>query len=954
MSEFNGWKLTAAGVIAALAVGGPAVAQEGGASKKPDFPPFKEVSEGYEQVVSTSDGEASLYGLWKRDKDQQLLAELPRGWQNQKHFIALTIPTGDIFSGLQAGDMLVYWRRYDNRLALIQPELGVRSTGEQESKISVGRIFTDRVLLDVPILCMGPNGQPVIDLDALLGGSASKFFGGAAGGVNTRLATITKAKAFPKNMEVALEMPVGSGQLRTFHYSISLLEGSAGYKPREADERVGYFTTEFRDLGKYQDDQKRVRYIHRWNLEKADPKLKMSPPKQPLVFYIEHTVPIRYRRYVGQGLLYWNKAYEKVGLVNAIEVRYQDKSTGAHMDKDPEDVRYNFIRWLNNDIGTAIGPSRANPYTGEILDADIVLTDGWIRHFWQQSNEFLPQTAMEGFSAETLAWLDTRPQWDPRVRLAAPEERPAIMAERAARGVLGYGGRPIEAGDPALMGDREGAALAARIGGAANLCLAARGKATDMAIMGMHLEVLGLLDDKNGKDGKKDEEKGDVLDGIPDWFVGPMLADLVAHEVGHTIGLRHNFKASSIYSLKDINSNALKGTKPFAGSVMDYIPVNVNMDDGEVQGDYAMIDIGPYDLWAIEYGYTFGDTKKVLERVSEPELAYQTDEDTGGPDPLARRYDFAQDPLDYAASRMRLAKFHRERLIDKFVKPGDSWAKARRGYQMTLSTQTGSVSIMANWLGGSFVNRDQKGDPGNRKPLTPVSAEQQRKALQFVIDNAFDEASFGLTPELLQYMTVNKDESRRDEPTWPLHDRIAGIQASALTMLMNPTTLRRVYDNEFVVPSGQDALTLPELLETVTRAVWKELDKAPDQRFTARSPMVSSLRRNLQREHLERLIDLSLNGGFNAAGKVIANLATSKLREINTKIGRTLDKGDSNLDPYTKAHLSEAKLRIDKALDAQYVYNGGGMGGTSFPPFFFFQPVPIQPEQPTGEPDQLR
>jgi hypothetical protein len=951
MSRSNRWPVAVVGLIVGLAAGYPAMAQEGG-NKKPDFPPFKEVSEGFEQVNSSADGQPSFYTIWKRDKDQQLLAELPRGWQNQKHMIALTVPTGDIFSGLQAGDMLVYWKRYDNRMALILPELDTRSTGEQESKTSVGRIFTDTVLLEAPIVCMGPGGQPVIDLDAMLEGNASKFFGGAAAGLNTRLATITKAKAFPKNVEVAIEMPAGNGKFRTFHWSISLLEGTPGYKPREADERVGYFTTTFRDLGKYQDEKKNVRYIHRWALEKKDPNLKLSPPARPIIYYIETTVPVRYRRYVAEGLLYWNKAFEKVGIINAIEVRYQDAATNAFMDLDPEDVRYNFIRWLNNDIGTAIGPSRANPYTGEILDADIVLTDGWIRHFWNQSNEFLPQTAMEGMSGETLAWLDTRPQWDPRVRLAAPQERAAIMAERAARGVLGYGGKPIIAGDPAITGDREAAALAERIGGPANLCLAARGKAEDMSLMGMHLEILGLLDGKDGKGGDKKPE-GDMLDGIPDWFIGPMLRDLVAHEVGHTLGLRHNFKASSVYTMKEINSNDLKGKKPFAGSVMDYIPVNVNMDDGEVQGDYAMIDIGPYDMWAIEYGYTFGDTKEVVKRCGEPELAYQTDEDTGGPDPYARRYDFAKDPQAYCESRLRLAKFHRERLISKFVKDGDSWAKARRGYEMTLGVQTNALSIMSNWLGGTFVNRDKKGDPGDRKPLTPVSAEAQRKAMSLIIDNAFFDESFGLTPDLLQYMTVNKDENARAEPTWSLHDRISGVQASALTMMMNPTVLRRVYDNEFIVPKGQEALTLPELLDTISKAVWKELDKAPDQRYSAREPMISSLRRNLQREHVERLIDLSLNGGFNAAGKVIANLATGKLREISARIGNTLDKGDSNLDPYTKAHLAEAKLRIDKALDAQYIYNAGGGGGLGgFPGFFLLPTPPAQPQQ--QEPDQLR
>ena len=92
------------------------------------------------------------------------------------------------------------------------------------------------------------------------------------------------------------------------------------------------------------------------------------------------------------------------------------------MEKDPEDVRYNFIRWLNNDVGTAIGPSRVHPSTGEILDADIILTDGWIRHFNYNYEDLMPKLAMEGMAAETLAWLGNNPRWDPRVRLAPAEK----------------------------------------------------------------------------------------------------------------------------------------------------------------------------------------------------------------------------------------------------------------------------------------------------------------------------------------------------------------------------------------------------------------------------------------------------------------------------------------------------------------------------------------------------
>ena len=942
--------------------------------QKPDFPPFKEVAKDYEKVVSTADGQESLYTIYKRDKDQSLLAELPRGYQNQRHFWAMTVASGDMWAGLQGNEVVAYWKRFDKSLALVQPNYEIRSTGDEESKSGVAQQFTDRVLMDIPIKCIGPNGQPVIDLKDLLAGKAGMFFGAQAGGSNPRLATTKEAKAFPENIEISIEMPAAGGQLRTFHYSVSKLPENTGYKPREADERIGYFTTSFRDLGKFRDDKKWIRYVNRWDIQKRDPNLKLSPPKQPIVFYIDQTVPVRYRRYIREGILEWNKAFEKIGIADAIEVYYQDKTTGANMDKDPEDVRYNFIRWLSNDQGTAIGPSRTDPRTGQILDADVVLTDGWIRHFWYQANELLPEVAMQGMSPETLAWLEKNPNWDPRLRLADAANRDYILAQRAQRGVLRYGGHPAGNVDTTTYGDNEFDGLVGRTSQFNGLCLAARGKGMDMALMRMHLELEDMLADepttegdkdkpadekdkkkkdeaageaKNGNGEKKAEaKKENLIDGIPDWFVGPLLADLTSHEVGHTLGLRHNFKASSIYALNKINSYEIKGEKAFAGSVMDYIPVNINKESGPVQGDYGMRGIGPYDYWAIEYGYTMSDPKEVLKRVAEPELAYLTDEDVGGPDPLARPYDFAADPLDYANNQMRLIEYYRGRLKDKFVKDGESWAKARRGYLITLNQQMQCMSFMAPWVGGAHVHRDRKGDPNGRPPIEVVPVEKQRAALRFVLNNAFRDEAYGLTPEILGYMTVDKwydGGGMRDvfeDSTFPVHDRIMGIQATALTLLMNPTSLKRVYDNEFRVPKEQDALTLPELMNAISGAVWLELDTGGGKTFTDRDPMVSSLRRNLQREHLERLIDLTSPGELSgAAAKPISNLAVAQLRDIRGKIDKVVDvkKNDRrNTDEYTYAHLSETALRIDKVLDAQYIYNTDKIGGGGFPGVFMF------------------
>ncbi len=980
-----------------------AMAGRGGGSRGDDgdgLKPWSAVKDGYEKVVSTADGQ-SFYDLYINRKTNQVLAELPRGYEKQHHFFAMTVAGGEIFAGLQAGDIYTKWKRIGNRLALIQPQIAVRSTGDQESKDSLETVFTDRVLLDVPIVATGPSGQPVIDMDDLLVNKAGNFFGGSARGLNPALTTVDTIKAFPQNVEIEFEGPVAGGTMKKFHYSISLITGSRGFKPRVADQRLGFFVTTYTDLGQYDADEKSQRLINRWHIEKADPKLSMSPPKEPIIYYVEHTVPIRYRRWVREGIEQWNDAFRKIGIDGAIQVVYQDKATGANMDKDPEDVRYNFIRWISNDVSTAIGPSRVNPMTGEILDADVVLTDGWVRVFTYRWEDLLGTLATEGYAPSTLQWLEENPNWDPRLRLATPEQREQIIIERRERAASGKAshlhelntmGGFIPGAD--MLGQDEFDGLGGRASQVSGMCMAATGKALDLANMRMYLsmiemfaadlemvsaaaerneaaepeideetlemirkqleenpglramippEYLALLEKKAESEeepeseeatpedapeapkGKK-KDQGDMIDGVPEWFVGPMLAELVAHEVGHTLGLRHNFKGSSAYSLKEINSEDMKDKQPWSASVMDYNGINIMMPGfGETQGNYSSFEIGPYDYWVIEYGYgSEKNLEKVLSRVAEPELAYGTDEDTFGPDPRARRYDLAENPLDYANNQMALINTIRDGLLEKFVDDGDSWSRARRGYLITLNTQMQSLSMMANWIGSAYVYRDKKGDPGERSPVEVVPAERQRAALQFVIDNAFEDDAYGISPELLAHTTVDKwwDDvnSVMADAALPIHDRIMGMQASAMTMLLNPQTVQRVYDYELFVPADQDALTLAELMQSVTESVWSELGEKASGSYTNRNPMISSLRRNLQREHLDRLIDMAFETrGFNSSAKPVKMLASMHLRHIKEGVDGVLENRDA-LDSYTRAHLEEISLRVGKALDANYMY----------------------------------
>ncbi|MBC8522839.1 zinc-dependent metalloprotease, partial [PVC group bacterium] len=609
----------------------------------------------------------------------------------------------------------------------------------------------------------------------------------------------------------------------------------------------------------------------------------------------------------------------------------QAASTGATMEKDPEDESYNFILWTNSSMGFAIGPSRVDPETGRILDADIAMDEGFVRGWVKAWHKLLPEIAMESFDPEAREWLKTHPNWDPRIRLANPLERKEI-AMQIAKEVS----HPALGNNSEMIGDDEYDGLGNRMSQLNGACMYPAFQAAELSMARLHPDILNMLDgeEDDGSDGDDgaDDYDGDMLDGVPDWFIGPLLRDIIMHETGHTLGLRHNFKASTVYDVSEMNDQNFE-PEAICGSVMDYSPININVEDGPDQGAFTMMTIGPYDMWAIEYGYTTDEKSlpTILSRVNEPELAYSTDEDTFDSDPSSRRFDWGKNPLDYSDSQIRLVKQLRETILDRMVKEGQSWGRARSGYEMLLNRQFSAVGIAADWISGTLNNRARKGDPGDRDPIEEIAPEIQRRALSIVLENTMRDEAWGLNSELLHKMTIEKiwgpggGGSMYTNSSWPIHSRIGGMQASALSMLMNPSTLGGLYDAEVRNDPSIDVLTVAEVIQEVTDEVWSELGDMPSS-STNREPAISSLRRNLQNEHLSRLIELSLEEDAGSpASRTIQSLVRMQLLDIQKKI-----KNAEAKDAYTKAHLSDAAMKINKALDAQFTIGGDSGGGGLF------------------------
>ncbi len=400
------------------------------------------------------------------------------------------------------------------------------------------------------------------------------------------------------------------------------------------------------------------------------------------------------------------------------------------------------------------------------------------------------------------------------------------------------------------------------------------------------------------------------------------------HEVGHTLGLRHNFKASGLYTLEEINTPEKTKDTGLGASVMDYYPINL-MPKGHKQGDYFSTTIGPYDYWAIEYGYKplsgntegdAGELKKIAARSGEPALAFATDEETrvSDPDPLVNRFDLGKDALQFAKIRKELVAQLVPGLVDRLAEPGDGFERTRRAFNLLLEIQGTAVHFVSRLIGGVYVNRSHKGDANAKPPFVVVEPAQQRKALAMIQTEVFGEKAFEY-PTALYNQLVNTKWSHwgveePDRPDFPVRGVMLGWQDRVLAQLLSGTTLTRLTDSELKTPADQDAFTAAELLAGLSTAIFRETERLQQGEFTNRKPAISPLRRDLQRRYVERLTGVVL--GRMHVPEDCQTLAYGELEGIESRLRGVLA-GKAKLDAYTRAHLKETAARIHKVLDAR-------------------------------------
>ena len=914
---------------------GPSGATESEASSD-GLEPFEELTAELEK----QEGLFTTYRDRSADADAKIYLALKPEQLNQNFILLATLESGlgeaRLFRGWPINDLLIQFREAtDNRLQVVVPNTYIRNPDGQEwQQRLLDSSFSDSVIFAVPVVSIDPTSQSkLIDLSDLIVkrdlANIAKSIGWAVDDYkrSEELSQVNQLQVFENNLELGTiaaftsdssgapslgDLLGGSlqgladsrGFTLGIRYSLSALPENNGYQPRPADERVGYFVSAFRSPNQIGTTDPFVRYINRWHLEKQTPGEGLSAPKKPIVFWIENTVPPDYREYLKTGALLWNTAFEQAGFKNAIEVRQMPDNA----DWDPADVRYNVIRWSDS-LGSTIrgyGPSRKNPITGEILDADIVIDANVIRSL-QQSY----QTIGSGSSSEAETYL----------QMCGQRSQTWYLQWLAQQGVSRAGTeqtRQLSAGRSPFAEHPE------------EDC---------MGHIGQQEAAFGAL----------------ALASVPgltpsqlDQYIQQYLVMLTAHEVGHTLGLRHNFAGSGLLSPQQLNDTAITRTIGSVSSVMDYIPPNL-APPGIEQGDFFPTRLGAYDIWAIQYGYASVpasprslDSQQIFDQITPPgdhsALAYATDEDIFDfLDPEVDAWDLSSDPLQFSLWQMDNAQAVWQRLNRLSVRRGEGYGDLRRRVDLVFNYFGSNASTLVDYVGGQRFRRlnpwERPYQNSDRTPLDPISAAKQREALSALNQHVFAADAFEFSPRLLNQLPPDRWSHRGGGLTfapldYPIYERVLTLQATALNDLMSAQRLARIRDAEFKT-DGEDILTISELFDSVYQGIWSEV-VAPEVAVTA----VSSLRRGLQRQHLSVLSNLVLQPisdssssaqsflGFMSlastsnAPEDARVLARYQLRQIHDDVGRALRRYGSQVDITTLAHWEEVRDRIDRVLDA--------------------------------------
>jgi Met-zincin/Domain of unknown function (DUF5117) len=817
------------------------------AALSPLAAPAAEAPAGDPYAVFTSGAQAQrgLFTLWRKDEhvyidvtpaqlDKDYLETIVPGtgfggnnivWGNTDHLPAMLVR----FHRVTGGNIAIVWPN----TSFIAPGSASGAEAVQrnfpQSVVGIGKIVAENaghVVFDA-----APLFGDTLDLESIINESL-----GASGGNAYRLDAgrtyFGTSKAFPQNVLIHVEQLWASQALHVapdtapdsrsvqmdVAYNFVELPHDDGYIPRYADDRVGLYDDIYVSFSNDLVRDRRLHYLIRWNLRPSDPT-KLSPATHPMVFYMSKSVPPEFRKPIRDAVLRWNQAFEKIGISDALQVI--DQPDDANWD--PEDVRYNVLRWVA-----------------------------------EQRPSF-------GADSQTL--------YDPRT------------GEEFRTGIL-------------ISAD------------------SARGPAEEWRTM--------IDPVRYGRD----------TDPMPQNLIYDSFQSEIMHETGHNLGMQHNFIGSMAYSAKDLQDPNFTHRFGIASTVMEYAPTNL-WPHPYGQGDYYQTVLGPYDYYAMKYGYALipGATTPeqelpTLERWadvwSDPLYRYASDEDVSwsdghAADPRVEQGDLTSDPLAWYEVQMSMYRRLMDTETTRSVKPGEAYERASLTFQRSFYSYLRDATAPSHYIGGQYLSRAHRGDPGEQNPVVPVPIGVQKRAFGILDRYLFSDRNFLISSNILNRLAYSEWagygyvgwENYGNLPVWaynpparhdfPLSENVARAQNQAIAYMFSPAVLSRIVDNPS--ESNQSTMTLDDLFGWMQQSVYREVN--------ARARSISVLRRNLQASYTVTLVQLATAPAKGAPADAQA-LARLELARVRDAAAIALHTGGA--DEVTAAHLASLVHQAEAAL----------------------------------------
>lgn len=386
---------------------------------------------------------------------------------------------------------------------------------------------------------------------------------------------------------------------------------------------------------------------------------------------------------------------------------------------------------------------------------------------------------------------------------------------------------------------------------------------------------------------------------------------LILHELGHTLGLNHNMKATQMVSREQAFDPVYVAENGLAGSVMDYPAVNF-APVGMAQTDFYQTRPGPYDDWAIEYGYSTAledaeaeeaRLQAILARSIEPQLAFGNDaDDMRAPgkaiDPRVNIYDMTNEAIGYAEDRIALLRYTLDGLEGKYREPGASFQELHDAFQVVMTEWARSAAVISRYIGGVYVDRAMIGQQEQTRPFTPVDLATQQSAMLALGRDVFAPDAFDISPDLYSHLAQQRRfydfYSTTEDPK--IHDAVLGVQSGVLDQLLHPVVLKRITDTRLY----GNQYKLVTFMDDLTAAIF-DADLSGN---------VNTFRQNLQMNYVQRLATMvkeDTRGGFDTQSQAAALYQLTTLRKnLGNRRG---------MDEETRAHSQNLILIIDRALE---------------------------------------